>query len=124
MKVAIRADASTRIGSGHITRCLTLANALRAGGASVRYISRDLPDHLARLVAADGHDIVALDGEAGDEARDAEQSLVAADHPDWMIVDHYGLGVAWETRMRQVCRVLSIDDVARPHNCDVLLDQL
>jgi UDP-2,4-diacetamido-2,4,6-trideoxy-beta-L-altropyranose hydrolase len=123
MKVAIRADASTRIGSGHITRCLTLANALRAGGASVRFISRDLPDHLARLVRADGHEIAPLDAGGADELHDAEQSLAAAGQPDWMIVDHYGLGTAWESRVRQACRVLSVDDVARAHDCDVLLDQ-
>jgi UDP-2,4-diacetamido-2,4,6-trideoxy-beta-L-altropyranose hydrolase len=123
MKVAIRADASSKIGSGHITRCLTLANALSTGGTTVRFISRDLPDHLAGLILADGHDIAPLDGEASDEARDAEESLVVAGQPDWMIVDHYDLGVPWETRMRQNCRVLSIDDIARAHDCDVLLDQ-
>jgi UDP-2,4-diacetamido-2,4,6-trideoxy-beta-L-altropyranose hydrolase len=123
MKVAIRADASTRIGSGHIMRCLTLANALRAGGASVRFISRDLPDHLAGLIRADGHDVAPLHGAAGDETLDAEQSLMAAGRADWMMVDHYELGARWETLVRQGCRVLSIDDIARAHDCDVLLDQ-
>ncbi len=38
MKIMIRADASERIGTGHVMRCLALAEELRAGGHEVTLI--------------------------------------------------------------------------------------
>lgn len=44
-------------------------------------------------------------------------------HIDWMIVDNYSLGQTWETLVRPACgRVLAIDDLARRHDCDLLID--
>lgn len=45
--------------------------------------------------------------------------------PDWLIVDHYGLGADWERTLRPwVQCILAIDDLAnRCHDCDLLLDQ-
>jgi UDP-2,4-diacetamido-2,4,6-trideoxy-beta-L-altropyranose hydrolase len=50
--------------------------------------------------------------------------LIDDDRCDWLIVDHYGLGRAWETALRRVAeRILAIDDLGREHECDALLDQ-
>ena len=46
MRVMFRADASFSIGSGHVMRCLTLANALNEKGETVEFICRDLPGNL------------------------------------------------------------------------------
>jgi UDP-2,4-diacetamido-2,4,6-trideoxy-beta-L-altropyranose hydrolase len=42
-----------------------------------------------------------------------------------LIVDHYGLDAAWESRLRPMAGwIAAIDDLAdRPHECDLLLDQ-
>lgn len=60
MKVAFRTDASGRIGTGHLVRCLTLADALHAQGARVRFACRDLAPELKALVLARGHELVEL----------------------------------------------------------------
>jgi UDP-2,4-diacetamido-2,4,6-trideoxy-beta-L-altropyranose hydrolase len=143
MKLAIRADASLAIGSGHVMRCLTLAEAFMARGGEVLFICRAHEGHLAETIATRGVrvvclpaplDGVSLHGAYGDwlgvdVATDARQTLAALDErdfrPDWMVVDHYGLGADWETALRRVARrIMVIDDLAdRPHDCDLLLDQ-
>jgi UDP-2,4-diacetamido-2,4,6-trideoxy-beta-L-altropyranose hydrolase len=142
MRVLVRADASVRIGSGHVMRCLTLADALRSAGAEVRFVCRLLTGHMADAIAARGFDVVRLPAGSGpvaagpphvgwlEESPDVDaaqcRSALADETPvDWLIVDHYALDAVWEGAMRSVARrVMVIDDVAdRDHDCDLLLDQ-
>jgi UDP-2,4-diacetamido-2,4,6-trideoxy-beta-L-altropyranose hydrolase len=135
MRVLIRADASLTIGTGHVVRCLTLAEKLRDCGADVAFVCRLLDGHLCDDIAArglavhrlpgvlDGADVQASAG----LPKDAEltQNALGEQRFDWIIVDHYGLDQEWEVAIRPWCdRLLVIDDLAnRRHDCDVLLDQ-
>jgi UDP-2,4-diacetamido-2,4,6-trideoxy-beta-L-altropyranose hydrolase len=142
--VLIRADASLRIGSGHVMRCLALADALRARGWPSRFVCRAHDGHLAEKIRAAGHAITLLPIEVrapGDDAgasvhagwlgsewqRDAAQTLAAigGERVPWLVADHYALDARWEAALRPFCaRLLVIDDLAdRPHACDLLLDQ-
>ncbi|MGO4325663.1 UDP-2,4-diacetamido-2,4,6-trideoxy-beta-L-altropyranose hydrolase [Cupriavidus sp. 2TAF22] len=142
MKVAIRADASVQIGSGHAMRCLTLADVLRARGAEVRFVSRAHQGGAQALLEQRGYAChvlppATLAAPAGDLAHsawlgvawetDLEQSAAALAgwSPDWLVVDHYGIDWRWEQAMRSHApRIMAIDDVAdRRHDCDLLLDQ-
>lgn len=46
MNITFRTDASLLIGTGHVMRCLTLADALRAAGSRCHFICRELPGNL------------------------------------------------------------------------------
>jgi UDP-2,4-diacetamido-2,4,6-trideoxy-beta-L-altropyranose hydrolase len=125
MKVLFRADSSLEIGSGHVQRCLALAGALSAKGASCTFVARDLPGNANILIRAAGHSVVALPPRAADPEADASETAQAiAGLVDLVIVDHYGLDRRWEEAFKpfaQRCAV--IDDLAdRPHRCDVLID--
>ncbi|MGE5538265.1 MAG: UDP-2,4-diacetamido-2,4,6-trideoxy-beta-L-altropyranose hydrolase [Gemmatimonas sp.] len=140
MKVAIRTDASPAMGMGHLMRCLTLADALRAETAEVTFLSAPMASHWSKLVQGRGHRHVALDlggdgpGDGGlahahwlpwGQQADAGAAIAALGGPvEWLIVDHYALDARWETAVRPVARrVLVIDDLAdRRHACDVLVD--
>jgi UDP-2,4-diacetamido-2,4,6-trideoxy-beta-L-altropyranose hydrolase len=129
ISVALRVDADERIGTGHLIRCLTLADALARHGARAHFISRGLAPRLCALVAERGHQLTTLeacDSAGCAEEDDAAQTLRAlgAQAWSWIVVDHYELGQPWEQRVRTLGRVLAIDDLAnRPHACDLLLDQ-
>lgn len=142
MNVVFRVDASEEIGTGHLMRCLCLADALTRRGACCVFLSRHLPAHLEQLLQRHGHTVRRLppreantcDADlahsawlATDQASDAADSLSVFQGRiwDWLIVDHYALDGRWETPLRQVARrILVIDDLAdRWHDCDLLLDQ-
>lgn len=129
MRLALRADASAVIGSGHVMRCLTLAERLRDRGAEATFISRMLPGHLCELVAQRGFAVLRLPDAPFDEAGDARDTIGALGQsrlrPDWLVTDHYGVGRRWHEALRaQARRILAIDDLAdRELDCDLLLDQ-
>lgn len=132
MRVVIRADASVAIGTGHVMRCLAIAEALRGNGAEVVFASREQDGDLRDLIEAQGypvHRLPRVEQSVPDWRMDAEQCSAAmggiASPIDWLIVDHYGLDRRWEAAARAwSARILVIDDLAdREHDCDVLLDQ-
>lgn len=133
MKVLVRADASVDVGSGHLMRCLTLADQLRDEGAEVAFACRELPGAMFDLLRTLGYQFAKLPlAEVGKDPQqfDAEQSIQAAeqffpDGTDWVVVDHYELDAEWERMLRpHVCKLIVIDDLAnRSHDCDLLLDQ-
>ena len=52
MNVVFRVDASISMGSGHVMRCLTLAEGLREQGAEVLFVCRELSGNLNAMIAA------------------------------------------------------------------------
>lgn len=130
------------IGSGHVMRCLALADGLAGRGAHCHFICREHPGHVMALIAKRGFGVTALpaagadDGESGaghtawlgcDWQTDAHQTcaILPSLESDWLVVDHYALDQRWERQVRFHCKKLMvIDDLAdRPHCADLLLDQ-
>ena len=148
MSIIFRVDASTQIGSGHVMRCLTLAESLNAKGIPVSFISRKLNGDLNYLISKKGFHVIELKEPETkkviksvsqkniedysqwlgvSEMQDVQDTIFSLKHkkPDWLIIDHYSIGENWENELRPyVKNIMAIDDLAnRRHNCDVLLDQ-
>ena len=139
MRIAVRTDASLQIGTGHLARCQSLADALARCGAQVRFVCRHLTEGAAERLRAAGHTVARVDGAGypdelahsarlgGAQSEDATRTCAAlADFaPDWLVVDHYALDARWERALRTAAaRIMVIDDLAdRDHDCDLLLDQ-
>jgi UDP-2,4-diacetamido-2,4,6-trideoxy-beta-L-altropyranose hydrolase len=133
MKILIRADASVEIGSGHLMRCLTLADQLRDEGAEVAFICRDLPGGMFDFLRSRDYRFAKLPVAEADKVSqqtDARETIEAARQlfpggVDWLVVDHYRLDAMWEHLLRtHANKLMVIDDLAnRPHDCDLLLDQ-
>lgn len=141
MRVGFRTDASLQIGSGHVYRCLTLADALAAKGATCVFFCRPHDGNLMDFIAVHGHSVIALgkpnETKAGTNKQvtwlgtnwetDAKETIdaIAGIKPDWLVVDHYALDARWEHMLRPACsNLMVIDDLAdTPHECDLLVNQ-
>ena len=141
MKVAFRVDASLAIGTGHVMRCLALADSLRVRDVQSVFLSRDHVGHLHHVVQDRGYILLSLGGVGAmpmaksiyaewlgvDSKQDADDTLAILSGLgiDWLIIDHYGLDATWEHSLRSSCsRIMAIDDLAnRDHAVDLLLDQ-
>lgn len=148
MRIVFRVDASIQMGTGHVMRCLTLADALKKQGAECYFICREHPGNLIGLITQRGHHVDALpyidlsqEGKLQNHTIDLAHAswlgstqkedsslcipIMEALKPDWLVVDHYALDVRWEKALRLYCKkVMIIDDLAdRQHDCDILIDQ-
>ena len=61
MKVIFRADASLAMGTGHVIRCLTLAQVLKDNGAKVEFICREHHGNLIDKIRSSGFNVHGLE---------------------------------------------------------------
>jgi len=148
MHVCIRCDASQQIGSGHVMRCLALAESMRVIGAEVEFSCRQHAGNLIGYIRSRDFIVHELFGSFGNkfdcvkapnlrheyaewlgvsQLEDANETIFALQgrRPQWLIVDHYGLDRTWEGALRpHVENIMAIDDLAdRGHDCELILDQ-
>jgi len=145
LRFAFRVDSGAEIGTGHLMRSLTLANALANVGDECHFITRTGPSDLSDLIVSHGHTLHSLPettksnygdhpnppahadwlGASWEEDARKAAPLLAGLRPDWVVVDHYALDASWEqAALPADARLLVIDDLAdRAHVCDILLDQ-
>jgi UDP-2,4-diacetamido-2,4,6-trideoxy-beta-L-altropyranose hydrolase len=142
MKVIIRVDASLKMGTGHVMRCLTLAQVLKENGGDVEFICRkhegnlidkihssEFAVHELRLCEeiefdnklAHSHWLGATQQQDADDCID----ILKVEKTNWLIVDHYALDEQWQKKLKPYYeKLMVIDDLAdRKHQCDILLDQ-
>lgn len=142
MKVIFRADASYLIGTGHIMRCITMADALDSKGVGCYFICREIPGNLIEFIQNKGffvHVLPYFERIKEDEGTEHQHflccsqsedaadciTILESDSFDCLVVDHYALDCRWENQVKPlVQKLMVIDDLAdRIHNCDLLLDQ-
>jgi UDP-2,4-diacetamido-2,4,6-trideoxy-beta-L-altropyranose hydrolase len=122
----IRADASPRMGTGHVMRCLALAQAWQPHG-QVRFLSAEITPALQARLAAEGFASVPLAAAPG-SAKDADATIAFAHDlgASWVVVDGYQFGSDYQRRLKQasLC-VLWIDDYghAGDYCADLVLNQ-
>ena len=145
MQVLIRVDASHLLGTGHVMRCIALADELVRRGCRVSFAMCELAGHLIAEVEARGYGVLQwtapwLEAATSQQvwiahaqtslAQEADATcLVRAAQSvattwDWLVVDHYALDAQWHRAVRPLARkILVIDDLAdRPLHCDMVLN--
>jgi UDP-2,4-diacetamido-2,4,6-trideoxy-beta-L-altropyranose hydrolase len=141
--IFIRTDSSRKIGSGHVMRCLTLAEELHKTDTTVEFITRNHLGNIDNQIKGEGFKVYSL---PSPNRRKLQCALTKYEHwlgvkqnidadetiqvlkgrkIDWLVIDHYAIDHNWESKLRPyVKKIMVIDDLAnRKHDCDLLLDQ-
>ena len=102
-KIYFRCDSSSDIGSGHVIRCLTLANFLKKKGLFTTFICKETEGNLFDVILKHNHNLVVLSNSNKENIwEDDAQEIIDKikdfnSSKDWMVVDHYFLNKDWET---------------------------
>jgi UDP-2,4-diacetamido-2,4,6-trideoxy-beta-L-altropyranose hydrolase len=138
--LVIRADASARIGAGHMMRCLALAQAWQLEGGQVVFLSHCESDALRQRITDGGMEFVAVAYPYPDP-RDLQTTLdilrtrsagarenlkPETGNPMWFVLDGYHFDPVYQQAVRTAgCRLLVIDDMAHlpAYHADILLNQ-
>ncbi len=123
----IRADANTRIGTGHVMRSLALAQAWRASGGEAIFLHAADSMALSARLQEESFQVLDRTFQAGSQ-EDAEQTALLARNVGaaWVVLDGYHFGPVVQKILRRLgCQVLLIDDLGQEDCCeaDVILNQ-
>jgi UDP-2,4-diacetamido-2,4,6-trideoxy-beta-L-altropyranose hydrolase len=123
----IRADATHLIGSGHIMRCLSLAQRWKDEGGGVTFVTCCKSEQLKNKLIAYGFEVVFTEFPHPNTS-DLRQtlSIIQAKKSPWLILDGYHFDQNYHHEIKQTgCNLMVIDDL---HNhdfyyADIILNQ-
>lgn len=124
--LVIRADASVAIGTGHVMRCLALAQAWQDAGGRVTFVMAESTPAIEERLRGEGVGLVRIYGVVGSEF-DGEQFIALARTlcPSWVVVDGYEFGSGYQRALKnERLNVVLIDDNGRSgtYAADVVLN--
>lgn len=123
----IRADASAAVGTGHVMRCLALAQAWRHEGGDVVFAMAETTSAIARRLEHDNFPTKMLDRAAGrSEPAEMLASVASEVHAIWLAVDGYQFSPVYQRNLKECgSKLLWIDDSGQcmPYCADLILNQ-
>jgi len=123
----VRADATIAMGTGHVMRCLALAQAWQDAGGRAIFAMADAPLPLRERLLAEKMDIAPIEASpgGGDDARETAE-LAGRCAASWVVVDGYHFGAAYQAGLKETgLSLLWIDDGGESecYAADIVLNQ-
>jgi UDP-2,4-diacetamido-2,4,6-trideoxy-beta-L-altropyranose hydrolase len=123
----IRTDASVLMGSGHVMRCLGLAQAWQDEGGHAIFVMAESPATFAEHLDMEGMELVRLESRGGSwEDANTTADLASRYGARWVVVDGYQFGSEYQQAVKKCgSSLLFIDDNghAGGYCADLVLNQ-
>lgn len=123
----IRADASIAMGTGHVMRCLALAQAWQDAGGRVVFAMAQSTESVRERLANESCDMLAVSSAIGSTEDLQQAAAFAREHScEWVVVDGYLFGADYQKGLKAASqKVLFLDDYghAQRYSAEVVLNQ-
>ena len=136
----IRADADTRMGTGHIMRCIALAQAWQDQAGRVTFLSHCESESLQERIINEGFEFIPIERSHPDPidlkktlsivsnltSQSNHSNRTNSTNTPWLVLDGYHFTSDYHKTIREnSCRLLVIDDMAHldHYYADILLNQ-
>lgn len=109
--VCFRADGNAQVGSGHVMRCLSLADAVREGGREPVFLCAD--SCVQPVIRRRGYRCFVLNSpyDRMEEELPALLPLLEELNPEYVVLDSYFVTAQYMRRLREAARLVYIDDL-------------
>lgn len=122
-----RADASAAMGTGHVMRCIALAQAWKDAGGNAVFAMAQSTESIRRRVANESCDILVVPFAMGSEEDLRHTIALAQKHNcEWVVVDGYQFDADYQSGLKAVAlKVVFLDDYghSQHYSADVVLNQ-
>lgn len=107
----IRADGNTKIGAGHIMRCISIAQALKNRGKVTIFITAD--EESAKLISSQGFGTLTLDTKYDDMEGELEKLLpvLRENEIDTLLIDSYSVTQEYMRQVGKKVKIIYMDDL-------------
>jgi len=123
----IRADANISIGTGHVMRCLALAQAWQDSGGEVTFLMAPGSPSLEQRIFLEGMNVLTIKEQPGSNDDATITAEIAKKiESSWVVVDGYQFGAEYQKILKENnCRIIFIDDYghADHYYADLVLNQ-
>lgn len=115
--ILIRIDSSSTIGLGHLMRTLLLAKGLK-NSFHITFITQNLAGNQNHLIKRNGFSHLHV----SDMDCTKLLSIVQEIQPALCIIDHYGIDLNCEEKVKALCPLLVFDDEFKEHSANIILN--
>ena len=142
MFIVFRVDSSSKIGSGHVKRCLNLARSLKKKGNKILFFCQKFDGDLVNEIKKNNFNIKIIKNKFNFSDKKILSTHFKAwsksmqkndinflkkkvkEKIDWIVIDHYGLNQVWEKMAYKATKkIFVIDDLKiNKHYCDLYLN--